>query len=70
VFRQTYVCYTCMETRRSYPDCYCPKCGKIMRSISWKLSIPKKDRKLWEEAFLEWGKMNPYYLDIMTGDKE
>jgi len=41
-----------------------------MRSISWKLSIPKKDRKLWEEAFLEWGKMNPYYLDIMTGDKE
>ena len=43
----------------------CPKCGKEMIKLNYKIRIPKKDRKSWV-AFKEWlVKEHPYYKQFL-----
>jgi hypothetical protein len=45
-----------MEARRASranQECRCPKCGKDMVRLHFKIRIPKKDRKKWDE-FKDW----------------
>lgn len=55
VCNHTYVCFNCMESRRSSPKSivYCPKCRNTMIELSYKIMIPKRRRKLWDE-FKSW----------------
>lgn len=67
MYTRTFVCYPCMYANRSGGRC--PSCGESLIPISTKLAIPKKKRKLWDQAFQEWGKVNPYYEGIRQGKK-
>ena len=43
----------------------CPKCGKEMIKLHYKIRIPKKDRKSWIE-FKDWLiKTYPYYKEFL-----
>lgn len=63
----TFICFECMESRRStiFANPHCPLCQKSMIRLGYKIRIPKKDRKLWNE-FGKWLKeMNPYYKELL-----
>ncbi len=63
MFNKTNICFKCMHSARSFNTTTCPKCGKEMVALFYKIRIPKKKRKLWNE-FADWLSTNYlYYKD-------
>lgn len=74
--RQTFMCTECYKTQRlsvHYYQCLvtkCPYCGKAFLKISWKVSIPKMDkRQEWLKKYLSTRpkikeRINEYYFNL------
>lgn len=71
LFKSQYVCFSCMlSRRRNYTsDCsevLCSSCHKPMRHLDYRMRIPVKDRKKWNdfEAWLDKDKARFAELNI------
>lgn len=61
--RDTCVCFNCMTSCRSINGMtrICPKCQKEMITLSHKIRIPIKDKKLWNKFKIFLMQYNDYY---------
>lgn len=65
MFHNTYICFKDMQSARANCPVRCPICGKEMIRLHYKISIPKKKRKLWNK-FADWlGSYWVYYKEYV-----